>query len=677
MMRPILVVCSLLAMLAAVPVHARTVQVRIARIDTAVATLEQVRVRVDWPEGATSGDLQVWAARVEAPELGYRYRDLHWRCPLRRIPDAGWECAGDVRSGRSPPLRLTVRFDEATTQASLAQGGARFALDRNAATPDLTTLDLTRVPMAWTQALLAQAWPGATLKSGVLDASLAIEAPADRPLRISGPLRLRGVGLETTDATIAGENLGGDLRIDYRTTPAMSLLVLDGDLRGGEFLAGNTYVALPATPVGLRIDAARQPGAGWELPRVEWRDGDALQASGRLAFTSDGGLGSLALDVGSLDMSPLRQRYLSGWMGLFGLGDVDLHGKMDLHVEAQGGALSRIDAILRGVDLRDPARRFVFDGLDGDVRYSASAPERSELRWRGGQLYGLAFGEARLPMASADGLLRFQEAVRVPLMGGAMTLREVVIRPPRNESGMDIRFGLGLDDIDFGQVSEALGLPAFQGRLSGDIPDAHYADERIDFNGGLAMQLFDGRVAFSALSLERPFGSAPSLSADIAIDSLDLLRLTEVLGFGSITGRLDGRIEGLRLVDWTPVAFDARFITDETPGVKQRISQRAVQNISSVGDASFVTSLQGQLIGLFDDFGYRRIGIGCRLANEVCTMSGLSHSDGSQANNAFTIVQGAGLPRLDVVGFNRNVDWPTLVERLVAVGKGEVAPVIE
>ena len=71
------------------------------------------------------------------------------------------------------------------------------------------------------------------------------------------------------------------------------------------------------------------------------------------------------------------------------------------------------------------------------------------------------------------------------------------------------------------------------------------------------------------------------------------------------------------------------------------------------------------------------IGIGCRLANEVCAMSGLSHSDGSQANNAFTIVQGAGLPRLDVVGFNRNVDWPTLVERLVAVGKGEVAPVIE
>ena len=67
----------------------------------------------------------------------------------------------------------------------------------------------------------------------------------------------------------------------------MSLLTLDGALRGGEFLAGNTYVALPATPIGLRIDAAKQGDAGWTLPRVEWRDGDALQAGGRLAFTPE------------------------------------------------------------------------------------------------------------------------------------------------------------------------------------------------------------------------------------------------------------------------------------------------------------------------------------------------------------------------------------------------------
>lgn len=673
MSRPIIAATlGLLAALAALPASARGLQAKIAKVTTPVATLEQVRVRVDWAAGADSGELQLWAGRVEAPDLGYRYRDLHWRCPLRREGKDGWRCEGELRSGRAAPLQLAVRFDAATTQASLAQGRARIALDRDAGSPDLTGIDLSRVPIQWAQALLAKAWPDANFKAGEFDASLAIEAPANRPLRIAGPLVLRGVGLETADASIAGERLGGRFAIDYRTTPALSLLALDGELRGGEFLAGNTYVALPATPVGLRIDAMRHAGAGWELPRIEWRDGDALSVEGDARFASDASLQALEVDVHSGDMSPLRQRYLSGWLGLFGLGEVDLHGAMDMHLQLRDGQLQVADARLHGVNLRDPGERFVFDGLQGDVRYSAGAPVQSELRWASGKLYGLEFDAARLPFASADGLLRFREDATVPIMGGTMTFRGLTIRPPQGEASADIRFALVLDDIDFGRVSTVLGLPAFQGRLSGTIPNARYANERIDFDGGLSMQLFDGRVAFSSLALERPFGSAPSLSADIAFDDLDLLRLTEVLGFGSITGRLDGRIDGLRLVDWTPVAFDARFITDAKPGIKQRISQRAVQNISSVGDASFVTSLQGKLIGLFDDFGYRRIGIGCHLVNEVCSMSGL-HS----ASNAFTIVEGAGLPRLGVVGFNRQVDWPTLVERLVAVGSGEVKPVVE
>ena len=668
---------GLLAALQPMQAHARSMQARIGKVTTAVATLEQVRVRVDWAADAPTGELQVWAARVEAPDLGYRYRDLHWRCPLRRDGSDGWRCAGPlvqggIGSGRSAPLQLAVRFDTGTTQASLARGRTRIELDRSAATPDLTSFDLTRVPIAWAQALLAKAWPAATLKAGEFDASFAIETPTNRPLRIAGPLTVRGVGLETADASIAGEKLGGRFTIDYRSAPTLSLLAIDGELRGGEFLAGNTYVALPASPVGLRIDAMRRGASGWELPRIEWRDGEALTALASARFGADASLQALELDVHSGDMSPLRQRYLSGWLGLFGLGEVDLHGAMELRVQMRDGQLQLADARLHGVDLRDPGGRFVFDGLQGDVRYSAGAPVQSELRWNSGKLYGLEFDAARLPFASADGLLRFREDAVVPVMGGSLTFRDLTIRPPQNGASADVRFALVLDDIDFGRVSTALGLPAFQGRLSGTIPNARYANERIDFDGGLTMQLFDGRVAFSSLALERPFGSAPSLSADIAIDGLDLLRLTEVLGFGSITGRLDGRINGLRLVDWTPVAFDARFITDERPGVRQRISQRAVQNISSVGDASFVTSLQGQLIGLFDDFGYRRIGIGCRLSNEVCSMSGL-HS----ANNAFTIVEGAGLPSLSVVGFNKQVDWPVLVERLVAVGSGDVKPVVE
>ena len=197
------------------------------------------------------------------------------------------------------------------------------------------------------------------------------------------------------------------------------------------------------------------------------------------------------------------------------------------------------------------------------------------------------------------------------------------------------------------------------------------------------MQLFGGTVQVSELALERPFGVAPSVSADLVLDDIDLHALTGIIDFGSISGKLDGRIEGLRLVDWTPTAFDAELHTDRDAarraGVDQRISQRAVQNISSVGDASFAGSLQGRLLGFFDDFGYRDIGISCELRNTVCLMGGLDVAPPASPGSGpgFTIVRGAGLPNLSVVGYNRLVDWPVLLERLADVAKGDIKPVVQ
>ena len=666
----------LLCLAATMPVEARNLHARIARVTTAVVTMEGVDARLDWPPGATFGNLAIRAQRIDAPDLGYHYRDVAWSCRLQRAADHGWACAGELRGG-GKPLRLAVRFDNKATVAGLEQGDARIGLQRDAKTPDLTRLDFTRVPLAWAQALLAQAWSEGKLKAGRFDGRLDIATPQDRPLRVSGELAVGGAALESTDGGIAADRLAGRFRFDYRKTTALGLLALDGMLHGGEFLAGNNYLALPETPVSLSLEGRQRTGQGWELPRIAWRDGDVLVGDGSVAFAPDASLRALDLRLRSTDMAPLRDRYLSGWLGVFGLGDIALSGASDLYLAIRDGRLHSVDANLHGVDLREPDDRFGFRGLDGDVRYSAGVPVASELRWRSGRIYDLDFGAATLPFSSHDGALTFREPVVVPAMGGSLTFEKMTLRPPAGDAGMDIRFALALDGIDFGLVSKALGLPAFQGILGGRIPDAHYADERLDFDGGLEMKLFDGDVRFTDLSMERPFGVAPSLSADIDFSGFDLLRLTDVLDFGDITGRLDGSIHGLRLVDWTPVAFDAEMHSVRRPGVKQRISQRAVQDISSVGDASFVSSLQGRLIGLFDDFGYARLGISCRLENEVCAMGGLRDSPRSQAANSFTIVEGAGVPRLGVVGYNRDVDWPTLVERLTAAGKGDVKPVVE
>ena len=660
-----------LATVVAGPVHARSLQARIAKVTTPVATLRDVSVRLDWPQAASQGELRLRAGFVDAPDLGYRFRNLDWQCPLQRDGQGRWHCDGLLRSGAGAPFRLSLDLGVATTDVRLVRANSVLSVHREAATPDRTDIDLARVPLAWAQALLANAWSEGRITKGTLDGRLVVTAPAKQPLHVAGPLQLTGASLDTPDGSIAAENLGAKLGLDL-SFAQRDTARLEGQVLGGELLFGNAYVSLQQRPVDLRVEAYQDEGQGWRFPHFRWLDRGVLEAEGSAALTRSIAVDALQLQLHAPDLAPLRDGYLSGLLGIAGLSQLRLQGSADAVMSLSAGALRDVDVTVHDVSIDDPGGRFGFERLHGTVAFSSGTPEQSGLRWQSGRLYGLAFGAAQLPFISTAGELRFRDAVAVPMLGGQLRFDHLRLRPPADGQGLDVRFGMTLDKLDVAQLAKALEWPAFTGELSGSIPVAHYAADRLAFDGGLRMQVFDGDVSVSSLSMERPFGVAPTLSADVALNDLDLEALTGVFGFGSITGRLDGSIKGLRTVDWQPVAFDATLRTERKRGVKQRISQRAVQDLSSVGDASFAGSLQSQLIGLFDDFGYSRIGISCRLVDDVCTMDGLG-----SAGRGFIIVEGSGIPRLSVVGYNRQVDWPTLVERLGAIGKGDVKPVVE
>lgn len=666
----------LLPMLLALPAagQARTLSARIARVTTPVAILQEVTVRLEWPETADVGRLTLTAGRVTAPDLGYRFDNLTWNCPLRRdAKQERWRCEGQIRSAGRKPLQLGIDLATASTDAVLASGGSGLALHRNAAAPDLTRIELSRVPLAWAQALLAQAWPEANLKAGQMSGVLNIHTPETHPLRVEGRLAFVGLGLDTPDGSIAAEGVGAQVDLDYRKSDGLSLVAVEGSLRGGEMLVGNGYIALPGTPVNVSVAARQQGRSGWEIPQLSWDDGDAMRVQGSLGFDAQSNMRDAYLRMESADMAPLRPRYLSGWLGLLGLSELQLQGGASAQLRMHDGELASAEAELREVSVIDAQQRFRFDGLSGKPVFSAGPPVDSALRWRGGEVHNLAFGPAELLLDSGQGVIGLRRPVTVPMLGGGLRFEEINLRPPAGERGLEFDFGLTVEALDVGQLAKALDWPAFRGRLDGRIPKARYADDRLDFEGNLVTHMFDGTVQVSGLAMERPFGTAPTLSANITMDDMNLQALTGVFGFGEITGALDGSIRNLRLVDWKAEAFDADLHTDPTWKGKRRISQRAVQDLSSVGGAGGLgDSLQAQALKLFDDFGYRRIGIRCKLAEQVCDMDGLR-----SAGNGFIIVEGSGLPRLNVVGFNHRVDWPTLVERLVAVTQGDSKPVIE
>jgi hypothetical protein len=113
--------------------------------------------------------------------------------------------------------------------------------------------------------------------------------------------------------------------------------------------------------------------------------------------------------------------------------------------------------------------------------------------------------------------------------------------------------------------------------------------------------------------------------------------------------------------------MDMHFYTPEGDKSQRRISQRAVENLASVGGGGAAAILSSGLLRFFEVFAYERIGLRCILHDGICAMSGAGNSKDSALGQGFYIVKGSGLPRIDVVGFRNQVSWARLVQQLVAI----------
>lgn len=212
-----------------------------------------------------------------------------------------------------------------------------------------------------------------------------------------------------------------------------------------------------------------------------------------------------------------------------------------------------------------------------------------------------------------------------------------------------------------------------QGTLSGEIPVVSYNGSTVEVQGALLFKVFDGTVLLWNLKVLDPFGPAASLMADVDMRNLDLDLLTGTFSFGKIQGRVDVAVHDLELFNWKPVKFDASLMS--SPGnYPRRISQAAVQNISSLGGFGAAAAIQRSFLHFFDDFGYSKIGWSCSLRNGTCRMGGI---ESEPLQHGYLIVKGGGIPAITVIGYNREVDWWELVSRLQRITHPDAKPVFQ
>lgn len=485
-----------------------------------------------------------------------------------------------------------------------------------------------------------------------------------------------GLGYDSADGlyAAAGLGVGGALQLEGPVTQPR--LRVDARIEGGEVLAGAVYVRFPSTPVAVGLDAELADDR-IDVHALDWRDPGVLDvhARARIALGEVPGVAALELDLRQVELAPALARYAQSALAAKGYGEIAADGVLSGHLAFGADGLERLDFAARSVTLHDGGGRFAVTGLDGgiDWRHRADRPPTA-LQWRSMELLQIPLGGASARFESRRGRLALVEGIGIDVLGGQIRLERLDLLP-RSPRGERYSASFAIAAIEMAQLSKVFGWPSFPGNLSGGIPEVVLAGDTVELRGGLDLYVFDGYLGLSGLRLERPFGVAPSLAADIHFQNFDLEQVTSAFSLGGMTGRLDGTIADLRLVDWGLVGFDA-WLRTKGGG---RMSYKAVNDVASLGGGGGLTAnLQTMALQLFDTFGYRRFGIRCRLQAEVCTMAGIEPASApvGSAGDGYTIVEGAGLPRISIVGHRRRVDWPVLVERIREATSGQ-GPIIE
>lgn len=570
--------------------------------------------------------------------------------------------AGHLQLGRAdeaPLLVTSFRLD------SLADGSYRLALPHdepwielrarglsNAATfeAQVDALDLGRVPAAWLEAL------GLDVLEGVVTAKLALVDG-----RLSGDLDLADGLLDGMQGLVAAEALDLGIRVQVDGFGDSPVLSLELEQRAGEILLGPVYLPPPDQPVALKLQLDWDRPAGALVADFDFNDPGSVLASGTaelIQTEQDWRVEALALSSLALSLPSFWQRWLEGPAAAAGFAGMETAGTIEGGLRWRDGRLEQIALDFHELSLDDPGGRLALYGLQANAR-GRDESTQLDVSWVAARLLGLPLGAARTEFHVDEIGLRMLRPLEIPLLDGAVVIDGLAwLDLPDLPSRLiaDVR----IEPVSLSLLTRQMGLLEFGGTLAGRFPGVEYQDEMLAFTGGMNIEAFSGRIRVDDLTVERPFGSLPALAAQLQFERLDLLELTGAFNFGRMEGQISGWARDLRLLDWRPVAMDARVFTHEDVR-RRRISQRAVDNLSSLGGAGGDV-ISGTLLRVFEDFPYRRAGLACKLSNNICHIDGVAAHD----SGGFVIVEGRGLPRLTVVGHRRLIDWPRLLQQLSA-----------
>ncbi|MDP3776002.1 hypothetical protein [Methylotenera sp.] len=485
-------------------------------------------------------------------------------------------------------------------------------------------------------------------------------------LDLNAAFHLKGGRFSDEAGLHAAEKLNGTLTIALKREALGWQWQTSLDWQTGEVFwqpfyiesGGHTVVASGT----LKDDMLHVNNAHLKINRVGELDADGV------IRLSDAKLLDLNATLPKLNLSAAYPLLFKPLLGNTAFNNATIEGDAALALKMKNAELQSFALKLNHVDIVDINNKFAFYQLNANIPWSYEASNPVRLSYDHGSLLNLPLGKTEIN-AEVNRFSLTSPHIRLPMLDGALSLSNVSAARIRDEWYWHL--SAKLEPISMSDFTTQLKLPRMLGKASAVIPLVTYSGGILTTDGSVVLNVFNGTATVTQLTMDTPLGIAPKLNAEIALRNLDLGELTRTFSFGAIEGKLDGDIKALALQNWKPVTFDAML--QSSPGkYPKKISQRAVENISSLGGSGAAAAVQRSFLRFFEQFNYGKMGLSCRLRNDICEMGGIESTA-----HGYIIVKGSGIPAITVMGYNQTVGWSDLLARVKHVTDGNSKAVIK
>lgn len=470
------------------------------------------------------------------------------------------------------------------------------------------------------------------------------------------------VSLQAEQGTIATDAITAEWKLQAKKKKGLWQWHNSHVIKHGGLYLEPVYLKVQGKSLHLQTSGIWSEDKGGVLTKALFIEPDVIElnGTGKIAFQAALNIEQAHISSKINDIESFATQYISPFTQQTVFEGFNLQGKLNIELDLEKSKFTQFSADLINLSISDDKHRFAINNAQGQVNWSIypDFKKASEINWEQIKIRAIPVEAGKLKFLYRNQQVSLLEPSKVSMLGGYFDINKFNFLNTK-EDEPKVYFEGGVKQLSLEKLTYALDWTPLTGNISGYVPGVTYHNKTLSVEGELEVKLFDGTIKINQLTSSGLFSDFSKLSMDMKIENLDLYRITQKFEMGGMEGRVSGFINNLYLEDWQPITFYAWLGTPENDNSRHRISQKAVENIASIGGGGAADVISKGFLRFFDTFSYDRLGFGCYLNQGVCQLMGVE-----AAEQGYYIIKGGGIPRIDIVGYNPQVDWDVLIERL-------------